>query len=43
MRRMIGRRIQRIRRTAQEIRFRIRCWWLTQQVEFLVWQLGTQR
>jgi hypothetical protein len=31
--------IQHIRRAAYEFRFRVTCWWLTQQVEFLGWRL----
>lgn len=28
------------RYAVNEFRFRVTCWWLTQQVEFLEWRLG---
>ena len=31
--------IQHSRCAAHEIRFRAKCWWLSQQVEFLEWRL----
>lgn len=31
--------VQHIRRTAQELHFNARCWWLSQQVDFLEWRV----
>ena len=32
--------IQHARQAMHEIRFKLNCWWLSQQVGFLEWQLG---
>jgi hypothetical protein len=31
--------VQHIRRATYDLRFQARCWWLSQQVEFLGWRL----
>ena len=39
MRTMIYWTIQHTRTATREMRFRARCWWFSQQVEFLGWRL----
>lgn len=31
--------VQHIRRTAHDLHFQARCWWLSRQVEFVGWRL----